>query len=88
MNRSRGVDPWPGAATDIKGERIKLFGFALVDGQQGAPGELLGLQNESLVVACGEGAISIAELQAPGKKRCPAKAFLAGRPLPNGTILG
>jgi len=40
------------------------------------------------VVACGDGAIRIGELQLPGKKRLPAAEFLRGQPLPAGTRLG
>ena len=83
----RGVDPWPGAFTFLGGERLMLFAPRLVAGH-GAAGEVLGADRDGLIVACGEGAVAFGELQFPGKKRLPAKAFLAGRPIPHGTRLG
>jgi methionyl-tRNA formyltransferase len=83
----RGVDPWPGAFTEQGGDRIKLFGARDVDGS-GRPGEILGVGEHGLEVACGRGACAIAELQAPGRKRLDAAAFVAGRRLEPGTILG
>jgi methionyl-tRNA formyltransferase len=86
-DRVRGVDPWPGAHTTLGGEPLKLWGARLGEGS-GAAGQVLGADRDGLVVACGEGAITIAELQAPGRKRLPAAAFFAGRPIPAGTVLG
>jgi methionyl-tRNA formyltransferase len=83
----RGVDPWPGAVTTLDGLRLKLFGPVLHDGS-GAPGEVLGVGADGLVVACGEGACAIGEVQAPGKKRMRAGAFVSGRSVPAGTRLG
>jgi methionyl-tRNA formyltransferase len=83
----RGVDPWPGAFTLLRGERLALFAPRLVSGG-GAPGTVLGADRDGLLVACGEGAVGLRELQLPGRKRLPAAAFLAGRPLPPGTVLG
>jgi methionyl-tRNA formyltransferase len=40
---------------------------------------------ETIDVACGEGVLSIEELQLPGGKRLKAKDFLVGKPLPIGT---
>jgi methionyl-tRNA formyltransferase len=49
---------------------------------------VLGLVPQGLAVACGEGAVAFAEIQLPGRKRLPAKALLAGHPIPPGTMLG
>jgi methionyl-tRNA formyltransferase len=84
--QARGVDPWPGATATLEGEVIKLFRPRVLAGQ-GAPGAVLGLQPEGLVVACGQGAVAFAELQFPGRKRLPAAAVLAGRPVAPGTLL-
>ncbi|HEY3357038.1 MAG TPA: methionyl-tRNA formyltransferase [Polyangia bacterium] len=83
----RGVDPWPGAFTLLKGERLALFAPRLVSGA-GAPGAVLGADRDGLLVACGDGVVAFRELQAPGRKRLPAHAFLAGRPVAPGTVLG
>jgi methionyl-tRNA formyltransferase len=83
----RGVDPWPGAYTELGGERIKLYGAREAEGS-GAPGEVLAVDDRGVVVACGDGACAIAELQAAGRKRMSARAYAAGRQLAPGTVLG
>jgi methionyl-tRNA formyltransferase len=84
--RARGVDPWPGPAALLEGEPIKLFAPRVVAGQ-GAPGTVIGAGAQGLVVACGGEALAFGELQLPGRKRLPAGAVLAGRPIPVGTTL-
>ena len=79
-DRVRGVDPWPGAYTLLGGQPLKLWGARLADGV-GSPGDVLGVSAAGLAVACGEGAITIAEVQAPGRKRMAATAYHAGRSL-------
>ena len=86
-NLVRGVDPWPVARTVLRGEPLKLWGARLAAGA-GAPGEVLAADREGLVVACGDGAIAIAELQLPGRKRLPVPAFVAGKPIAVGSRLG
>jgi methionyl-tRNA formyltransferase len=83
----RGVDPWPGAYTEVGADVLKVWAPRVVEGH-GAPGVVLGAARTGLVVACGEGAVALGELQLPGKKRMPAAALLAGRPIPAGTVLG
>jgi methionyl-tRNA formyltransferase len=84
--RARGVDPWPGPTAVLDGEPIKLFAPRVTAGQ-GTPGTVLGVTPQGLLVACGEGAVAFGELQLPGRKRLPAAAVLAGRPIPAGTTL-
>jgi methionyl-tRNA formyltransferase len=91
--QARGVDPWPGATAMLDGEPLRLFGPRLFPPAPPPrqPGEVVGLQDGSLVIACADAAdalIGFAELQLPGRRRLPASAVLAGRPIPAGTRLG
>ncbi|MBI4511347.1 MAG: methionyl-tRNA formyltransferase [Deltaproteobacteria bacterium] len=86
-NLVRGVDPWPGAYTLLGDELLKAWGAKVVKGS-GEPGTVIDVDRDGLVVACGEGALALAELQLPGRKRMPARALVAGRPIPPGTRLG
>jgi methionyl-tRNA formyltransferase len=86
-HRIRGVDPWPGAVTQLAGQPLKLFSPRPVDGR-GSPGEVLGIDERGVIVACGMGACAIAEVQAPGKRRMSAREFALGHQLVAGTILG
>jgi methionyl-tRNA formyltransferase len=79
--RARGVDPWPGAFALFDGQPLKLFGpRVLAPGTAGAPGAVGGAGADGLIVACGDGSVSFAEVQLPGRKRLPAAAVLAGQP--------
>ena len=86
-NQIRGLAPWPGAYTSLDGETLKLADSELCAGA-GVAGTVLGADSAGVVVACGDGALRIGELQLPGKKRLPAAEFLRGQPLPVGTRLG
>lgn len=85
-DRARGFYPWPGAFTSIDGRRVKVHRTRLVarHGKLGEPGSVLTTASEGIVVACGEGAVRLEELQLEGKKRVSAAAFLAGHPLAPG----
>jgi methionyl-tRNA formyltransferase len=90
--RARGCDPWPGATVLLEGEVMRVFGprtLAIPSGpQHPPPGAVMGLGPQGLIVACaGHTAVTFAELQLPGRKRMPAAALLAGRPIPTGTSL-
>jgi methionyl-tRNA formyltransferase len=82
----RAFRPVPGAATVLQAESLKIW-RAQVAKDRGAPGEVLRSQAE-LVVACGEGALQILELQRSGGKRLGAEQFLRGRPLAPGVRFG
>lgn len=83
-NHIRGLSPFPGAWCEIdvggKRERVKLLRSAPATGS-GAPGELIG---DGLVVACGEGAVELVEVQRAGGKPMTAAEFLRGAKLVKG----
>lgn len=79
----RGLSPFPGAWTEIAGQRVKLLASGLGQGC-GAPGQVL---DDRLSVACGRGAVRLLRLQRAGKAAQDAEEFLRGMPLPRGTRL-
>jgi methionyl-tRNA formyltransferase len=89
VRRSRAYTPWPGLFTFRRKTRLKLSGLSPVardvsgaSGSRESPGVLLEA-GPRLVIACGEGAVSIATLQAEGKKPLTAAEFARGeRPSP------
>lgn len=88
VNRIRGLNPWPGAYTASSLGELKLWRAVPAAGR-GAPGEVLGvLKGVGPVVACGDGAVALAEVQPPGKRRMDGAAFAAGYKLPPGELLG
>jgi methionyl-tRNA formyltransferase len=88
-NLIRGLSPFPGAWFELPGakpERIKVLRSCRVEPATGGePGEVV---SSDLIVACGEGAVRLIELQRAGKKPMPATDFLRGCPIAPGTRLG
>src|SRR6478752_432509 len=72
----RAFDPWPGAFMEIDHRHLKIFSATIAD-CRGKPGEISQKENE-LVVAAGEGALSLGEVQLEGKRRMSAAEFLRG----------
>jgi methionyl-tRNA formyltransferase len=87
-NLIRGLSPYPGAWFEMelngKRERIKALRSTLAEGS-GAPGTLL---DDSLAVACGQGAVRLVEVQRAGKRPMGAHEFLRGMPLRSGRMIG
>ncbi len=75
----RAFNPWPGAVMRIStnGTRnLKIFSATII-AFEGKPGEILKRQN-ALIVAAGEGALSLREVQLEGKRRMSGSEFLRG----------
>lgn len=90
VNLVRGVNPWPGAWTGFMGGQLKIWRARAVEAPRpGLPGEvLLANAKSGLVVACGQGALEVIEMQAPNARRMTARAYLAGKQIDEGTRLG
>lgn len=82
--RVRAMTPWPGGWVPWGGGPLKLRSVRLAEGS-GAPGTLLSL--DPLIVACGEGALQLVEVQAPGRRAVPGAAFANGLRLQLGAVL-
>ena len=91
-NRVRGFTPWPGAYTHLKTDgAVRLLKIWLAEVEPdlaGTPGEILRADKSGVIVACGQHALRIRQLQREGGRRLSAQEFLAGHPLPVGTRLG
>lgn len=87
-NHIRGLSPFPGAwfqLTSDKGPvRVKVLMAEAVAGS-GQPGAAL---DDTLTIACGEGAVRLVKLQREGKGAMMAEDFLRGTSIPAGTVLG
>ena len=84
----RGLVPWPGAWTELRGETLKVLAARPEPGDgapgDGAPGAAL---DDRLLIACGEGALRLLRVQRPGRAPLEADAMLRGLPVPVGTRL-
>lgn len=86
-NHVRGLSPHPAAWTHHGDTLLKLYRTRRRDALHGPPGTVLEAA-DTLVVACGEGAVEVRELQQEGRRRLDAAAFLRGYPLAPGDRLG
>ena len=87
----RAYDPRPGAFTTLRGADVKLYGAAAVNDAPGAlaePGRVLVADDRGLLVACGEGAVRISDVQPAGKRRQTAAEWARGRGVAEGDELG
>lgn len=97
----RAFDPFPGALAHLDGIPmipIKIWRALVCDEKTGTasiygngpvvtPGTVLAAnRDDGVVVACGEGALRLLELQKAGAKRLPVAQFLAGTPITRGAV--
>jgi methionyl-tRNA formyltransferase len=84
----RALDPVPGAFTVLGGKPIKIWSSEPEAGHFGSPGAVVRADGGNLVIACGEGALAVRELQRAGGRRLNAADFLSGNPIETGTRVG
>jgi methionyl-tRNA formyltransferase len=78
----RAYDPRPGAWSTLgnAGGDVKLFGARLAPrGESARPGEVVGANDQGIVVACGEGSVRVLQAQPAGKRRMTAAEWVRGR---------
>ena len=90
--RVRAFDPFPGAATRLGADAIKVWSCE-IDSFQRLPdkpcGQILHIDDAGIAVACGAGSVlRLTVLQRAGGKRLPAADFLRGFTLTPGMVLG
>ncbi|WP_373740938.1 methionyl-tRNA formyltransferase [Neisseria sp.] len=82
----RAFNPVPTAWAEWDGKPLKIWRAETVN-RGGKAGEVLYCGSDGLIVACGENALKITELQPAGSKRMDIAAFAAGRTVETGTVL-
>jgi methionyl-tRNA formyltransferase len=89
----RGLDPWPTTYTTLSGRRMRLFSPEVVDKHPcqknfSEPGIVCRADRHGLLVSTGHGCLLIKEVQPEGSKRMDVHAYISGRPIQPGTLLG
>jgi methionyl-tRNA formyltransferase len=77
----RGLSPFPGAWFEIDGVRVKALRSTKGNGA-GAPGTVL---DDTLTVACADGAVQLMQVQRAGRQPMQVDEFLRGTPVKTGT---
>jgi methionyl-tRNA formyltransferase len=86
----RAFNPWPIAETVFEGEQLRVYGARVVGPggrtqfapaseslapDSSIPGTILAVDGDSIVVACGDGALALTTIQRPGGKPVSARDF-------------
>ncbi len=88
--RIRAFNPWPACTCEASagsGQLLRVL-KARVEAGSGAPGEWLGTAGEGPLVAAGEGALRLLEVQPAGRKAMRGADFVRGSRLTPGCRLG
>ncbi len=89
-NLVRGTNPWPGAYTFYKGERMRVWKTEAIDDLScsNRPGCICGVTDGGIIVASGSGMLRILELQFDSCRRMTAKEYMLGHKIDEGEFLG
>lgn len=86
-NRIRGLYGWPGAFSALSGRTVKIWSSVL-PGTAGAgpsgPGKIIAIDKDGITVSCGDGSVTIVELQAEGGRRMRACEYALGHNVRSG----
>ena len=90
-NRIRGLSPWPGAYTFVKGERWGIWKVQVEEpndastlpsvDDSSAFGMIIGVSKQGIQVQTGHGVLRLTDIQPANKKRMTVAQYLAGHPL-------
>jgi len=89
----RAMNPWPASSTRLADpagglpHKLKIFSVIQCRRTSGEPGIVLRADKHGLLVAAGEGAVLLTDVQLEGKRRMPVRDFLRGHLIAPGTRL-
>lgn len=100
----RGLNPWPSAYTFLNGKNLKVWQAEVISEEvvtnsninkedlnklaKSAPGQVVTVEKDSLLLKTGDGYLKLLEIQLAGKKRMKIADFIRGNKVDLGTILG
>ena len=88
-NLVRGLNPWPIAYTNYKGERMKIYKTkALEECSTKQPGTIIDVSKKGIKVACKEGTLLIEKVQFPNGKPLSIEQYINGHEIDKNIVLG
>lgn len=87
-NLVRGLNPWPIAYTNYKGERMKIYQTKSLDEiSTKEPGTIIDVSKKGIKVACEEGVLLIEKVQFPNGKPLTIEQYINGHEIDKNIIL-
>lgn len=76
----RGLNSWPIAYTTLNDKKFKIWQTKIVDADTTGktPGQIIDLTKKGIIVATGNGAIELLQIQPPNKAKMPASSYING----------
>jgi len=87
-NLVRGLQPWPGACTNLGIKMVKVLQTRVSDVHLQSPGTIITVSKDGVTVAAGKGSVVLLKVQPESGKPMDAKSFVAGHKLAAGSKLG
>lgn len=88
-NLVRGLNPWPIAYTEYKGQRMKIFETEVINEKTSKePGTILDVNKNGIKVACKENVLLIKKVQFPNGKPLTIEQYINGHDIEKNIILG
>ena len=89
-NVIRAYDPRPGAFTTQHGVDVKCFGARAshMHTPVDMPGTVIAIDDDGMMIACGEGTVRISDVHPSGKRRQSVREWAAGRGVAINDVLG
>ena len=82
----RAFTPWPGSVTTLHDKPLKICAArALEESDSAAPGTIVRVERDALIVQTGKGLLQITDVQPAGKKQMPVRDYLLGHKITEGT---
>ena len=88
-NLVRGLNPWPIAYTNYKGERMKIYETEVLEEKTSMkPGTILDVNKSGVKVACKENVLLIKKVQFPNGKPLTIEQYINGHEIEKNIVLG
>ena len=88
-NLVRGLNPWPIAYTDYKGERMKIYETEVSEEKTSSePGTILEVNKSGVKVACKDSVLIVKKVQFPNGKPLTIEQYIKGHEIEKNIVLG
>ena len=87
-NWVRGLSPYPGMHTLLNGKSMRIYNTFVKNSSICKPGEIVEVNQDSILIGTGKNLIGVLEVQLEGKKRLKVEEFIKGANIRVNQVLG